>query len=271
MVIDKYLNLWFFVALNLVIIVLTETVGGGTWFYESGVIHIIAVVFVLLAGLRIAYHHYTYDPILEKFVHMCLAAMGVFALAHIVEFFSLVVLGHYPDSVYVNVANMYLISLLLIVIGAEAFLRVYRVRSAWLIWVAATIITALFSLSILILTNPDLVSLETDSIMPFLYCAAVLTIAIVALFKAWQIKKLVGLIGGFVNYLFVAVILISLAVLPNIFYEYLVHMLHVSEHQADYLSHFAFYAALSVLFLAFSRLNHLGGILDEVSQLPEHK
>src|SRR3989344_6612019 len=104
MIIDKYLGLNFFLALNILIILLAQTVGNGTLFYRTGIIHIIAIGFVVLALIRAFFHYYTYDHILEKFIHSCLIAMFVFAISHLVEFFSFIVLHRYADSVYINVA-----------------------------------------------------------------------------------------------------------------------------------------------------------------------
>lgn len=262
--IDKYLNTYFFLGLNLIIIVTAETFGGGTLFYEFGIIHIIAVMFIFLAFIRVLYHRYTHDPILQKFINMTLVAMAVFAIAHIAEFITLFFLGGYSDGVFANASNLYLISLLLIVMGAESFLRVYHARSAWLIWVTRVAIIALLGFTVALIMNGELISLEPEDPAPYIYTIAMIAIASLALKKALEIKKQVSFTAGFINYLAASILLICLAIIPNTLYDFFVHIFHLSERQTTYFSHFAFYGALSVLFLAFGQIKQLGGVLDEV-------
>lgn len=264
--VEKYLNTKFFIVLNILIIALAETIGGGTWFFASGTIHVIAISFVVLALVRTYAHYYTYDPILEKFVHACLAAMAVFAVSHLIEFFSFVVLKSYSDAVYINVANFYLASILLITIGAESFLRVLQGRSAALTRMLIAGIVALAFLSISLLFNDELMSLEINSPVPYLYTFAVLAALGFCIYKVRRIKRLVDFMPGFVNYLLVSVALIGVAALISIYYEFFVDIFGFPEYQAIYLSHFAFYISLSSLYLAFGKTNHLGGMLQEVQE-----
>lgn len=269
--IDKYLNLNFFLMLNVLIVVLTQTLGDGTLFYKTGFIHIIALGFVILALLRVFFHYYTYDHILEKFIHACLAAMGIFAVSHIVEFVSFIILHRYADAVYANVANSYLISLLLITIGAESFLHILQGRPAHMIRILSAIIVALVLLSIALLVNDTLISLEVGSLTPIIYTIATIVAIGLSLSKMWQIKKRIDFMPGFVNYLSISTVLIGVAALTNIYYEYFIDYFAFPTYQAVYFSHFAFYAALSFLFLAFGKVSHLGGMLEEVKNQNANK
>lgn len=265
--IDKYFGLKFFLVLNALIIILAESLGGGTLFYRTGIIHIIAIGFVIFALMRVFFHYYTYDRILEKFIHACLFAMAVFAISHLVEFFSFAILHSYVDAVYANVANFYLISLLLITIGAESFLRVLQGRSTYVINVLIAIIIGLFALIIMFMLRDNVVSLEMDSYAPMIYTVAILTAIGLGLYKILKIKRLVDFMPGFINYLSISIIFIGIAALTNIYYEFFVDLLGIAEHQAVYFSHFAFYISLSFLFLAFSKVSHLGGMLEEVKNM----
>lgn len=267
--IDTYLNLKFFLILNALIIVLAETLGNSMLLFQTGVIHMIAISFVFLALLRVFFHYYTYDHILEKFIHASLGAMAIFAISHIIEFVSFVILHRYADAVYVNVANMYLISLLLIAIGAESFLRILQGRPAHLVRILISIIIGLVLLSLALLWNDELISLEMDSSAPIIYTVATFAAIGLCLTKMRQIKKRVDFMPGFVNYLSISIILIGVATLSNVYYEYFIDLLGLPEYQAVYFSHFAFYASLSFLFLAFGKVSHLGGMLDEVKNTDE--
>ncbi len=266
-IIDKYLDLKFFLLLNALIIFLTQTMGEGTLFFRTGIIHIIAIGFVFLALLRVFFHYYTYDHILEKFIHACLAAMAIFAISHIVEFISFAVLHRYADAVYINVANSYLVSLLLITAGAESFLMVLHGRSDNTIRMIIVAITGLVLLSVTLLIKDNLISLEMDSPAPIIYTVATLGAMGLSLFKVHQIKKRVDFMPSFINYLSVSIVLIGLAALTNIYYEFFIDLFGLPEYQAVYFSHFAFYVALSFLFLAFGKVSHLGGMLEEVKRM----
>lgn len=271
MTIDKYLDVKFFLILNVLIILLAQTLGNGTLFFRTGIIHVIAIGFVALALVRVFFHYYTYDHILEKFIHACLAAMAIFAVSHIVEFFSFVILHRYADAVYMNVANFYLISLLLIVIGAESFLHVLKGRPAHVIRILTVVIIILTLLSVALLFNDRLISLGTNSFAPITYTVATLAAIGLCLSKMWQIKKRVDFMPSFVNYLSVSIVLIGIATLTNIYYEFFIDLFGLPEYQAVYFSHFAFYIALSFLFLAFGKVSHLGGMLEEVKNLNPHQ
>lgn len=265
--IDRYLGLNFFIVLNIILIVLAQTIGGGTYFFTTGLIHIIAIGFVALALLRVFFHYYTYDPILEKFIHASLVAMGIFAVSHIVEFFSFEILHRFEDAVYINVANFYLISLLVIAVGTESFLRVLYEHSARTTRVLIFCIICVSLLVPALLLNDTLISLDTDSIVPLLYTVAILATIGFNLYKMYQIKEGVKFMPGFINYLTVSIIFIGVAALTNVYYEFFIDKFGLPEYQALYFSHYAFYVALSLFFLAFGKVSHLGGMLEEVKNM----
>lgn len=264
--IENYLNAYFFLGFNMLVIILAETVGDGRLFFDKGIIHVIAVCFVFLTIIRIFYHYYTYDPILETFIHTSLAAMGVFAVSHIVEFVSFMVLHKYADIVYTNVANFYLMSLFLIILGAESFLRRLHGRSMFLtrFLYGGIFVLMIWSAVLLFMQNS---SLSTDTVsISLLYTLATFAAIWIGLSKMHEIKRNVKFMSEFVDRLSLSIVLIGLSVLPNIYYEFVVHTLKLPEIQIVYLSHFAFYGSLSVLFLAFGGVFRWGGLLEEVAQ-----
>lgn len=265
--INKYLGLNFFIPLNMFIIVLAETVGGGTLFFKLGIIHIIAIGFIILALTRIFYHYYTYDRFLEKFIHACLWPMAIFTISHVIEFLGLMVFFERPDTIHANVANFYLIGLLIITIGAESFLCILQGRPAHLLRLLIIASVCLALLSTTLLAHDQLISLDTNSSALTIYAIATIATTILTLSKIQQIKKRVDFMPSFVNYLSASVIFIGIAVLIDIYYKFFFNLFGLPEYQAVYFSHFAFYAALSFLFMAFSRVSHLGGMLEEVKRV----
>ena len=266
---DKIFNLYSLIAINIAIIILTLTVGGGKFFYESGLIHAIAILFIILAVSRAFGHYYTYDPILEKFFHASLVALAVFAASHLVEFFSIEVLKEYKDATFAEVANLYLVSLLFIIIGAEFFLKI---RHSWAVIIqkiSGVAIFILLAFSAALLINDRLVSLEPERPTPYIYAGLIFIVGLTAIVEVLKIKQLVSITRSFTNYLSAAIVLIIFAAVPNIFYELLEKGFGIAEYKIVYFSHFAFYAALSLLFLAFGKLSFLGGVYEDLKKLEQ--
>lgn len=268
-ILDKIFNPYSLAIINVAIVLLAEFAGGGRLFFNSGLIHLMAVLFVALAVARIFVHYYTFDPILEKFLWASLAAFAIFTVSHIVEFASMMVFHIYQDATFANVVNFYLISILTLAVGAELFLKVYYERGARLIMLLSGIIAAIFILIAAFLINPNLISLEPDSWMPYMYALALLGAGFYGIFKMLQIRKLVTIAVGFVNYLVAAIALIMLAAMFDVFYEFLEHYLVIADYQIIYFSHFAFYAALSLMFLAYAKLSYLGEFYEEIKKIAQ--
>lgn len=252
--------------INIAIIVAAEITG--QLFFRLGLIHIIAVLFVALSVIRIFVRYYSYDPILEKFFQASLAALFVFTLSHIVEYFSMSMGAflYYSDSVLINTVNFYLISLLLVTAGAEAFLRVRddrpKAQIKILIGLIAVLIIAIFIFTI----KKELLSLELDDPTPYVYMLLVLFFGSIATLKINRIGEYVSISAGFAKFLLAAVILIMLSTAPYIFYELLESKFNWPLHQIMYLSHFFFYASLSLFFLAFGKVKIAGGIYEGIKK-----
>ncbi len=263
---DKIFNPFSLIVINFLIIGAAELLGGGVLLYSSGAIHGIALFFIVLALSRVFLHYPSYDQFLEKFLHATLGALFVFATAHIVEFFSMRILHEYPDSTFSHVINLYIISMFLIIIGAEMFLRRHDRGSMSLVRFLWAGIGFFVVLSVLIFVRKFEISLGTQSLMPWFYFGVVLMSFVLGFVKIWQIRRLVSIARGFIDYLLGSLFLIFIATLPNIFYEFIEEIFAVPEFQLVYVSHFTFYAALSIMFLAFGQLANLGGLYASVKK-----
>lgn len=265
---DRFLNGYSLLIINIVIIALTLTVGEGLFFFETGLIHLIALIFIALAVLRIIYHHYTYDPILEKFVHASLFALIVFAGSHIIEYASMMFLDRYEDSIFANVANFYLIGTLSITVGATYFSGINHLSyAARLRKISIALIAALLAFSIFLLaTDGRAISLETEDPAPYIYALFLIIAGVLAVIEIMKIRHLTPIMRGFTAYLLGGLILILVAILPNIFYE-LLEPFGIPNYASIYMSHFMFYGALSLFFLAFKKLSYMGGVYEDLKAI----
>lgn len=265
--IERIFNPMTLFFINIAIIAVAEITG--QLFFNLGLIHIIAILFIALSVIRIFVRYYSYDPILEKFFQASLAAMFVFTLSHIVEYFSMSMgdFVYYSDSVLVNTVNFYLISLMLVIIGADAFLRIHESRSSAQINALIGLICFFTILIFVFTTKKNIVSLELDSPTPYVYILMVFIFGLFALRKVSQIGKYVPISADFSRYISAAIILIMLSTTPDIFYDLLEAKFNFPLYQIMYLSHFFFYASLSLFFLAFGRVKITGGVYEDVRKI----
>ena len=268
--IEKTLNPAALLVINLAIIAVAEFTG--QLFFRLGIIHIIALVFIALSIIRIFVRYYSYDPILEKFFQTSLAALFVFTISHIVEYFSMSMgaFVYYSDAVLVNTVNFYLISLMLVIIGAESFLRIHDGRSAAQIKILIGLISVLIILVFVFTTKKDLVALDLDVPTPYIYMALVFIFGTAALMKVKRIGQYVGISAAFAKFLMASIILLMLSVAPYIFYDLLQAKFNLPLFQIMYLSHFLFYASMSWFFLAYGRVKIKGGSYEDLKSPPEN-
>lgn len=264
---DKVVNGYLLIAINAAVVVLVLTTGGGLYFLETGLIHLIALVFIALAVLRIFFHHYTYDPILEKFLRANVFALLIFAGSHIIEYVSTMLFDTYEDAVFANVANFYLIGIFSIIAGATFFSGIYHKSYAFFLrWSSYAIICSLLLFSAYLFTHDNAISFEMNRVAPYLYAFAILIAGVLAAIEIYKIRRLTPIMRGFTTYLLWALLLVLAAIVPNIFYDAM-PAIGVSASLSIYISHFIFYAALSILFLAFKEFSHLGGLYEDVQRI----
>lgn len=259
--IRKILTFPNFFLLNLLIIVVVEA--SGDFFYRTGLIHFLAVIYVILA-LAVVFRHryYIADPISERFLTASVYALIIFSLAHVLEFFSLEILKISEPVVFVNVVNVCAISILVLVIGVEYIHRsLYKSSSFYINFLWSTLFVLVVAIPLFI-GKPNLVSLESRSYFPYIYSLILAIVAGFGLLRI-QIAKRITILKRFVNFLSIGIILILVAGLIHIFHYFLVEK-GLPHYQVIYLMHFAFFIALSYLFTAFESLSQVKGLYKEI-------
>lgn len=260
---EKILTPQVLLLLNMLILVVTEL--SGDFFREKGIIHLIAILFVILGISRIFVHYDAYDRYLRLLIRGGLAALIIFSISHVVEFLGYFFLGSYEDAIFINVVNFYIMSIFMIAIGAEYFLRTLKRGSMAMIGILSAGIIIFFVLTVLVFFKKISVSLEPDEMMIYVYGAIVLGAFLLSVIRLIKIKKHVSIMVNFVNYFLAALALITVSALQYVFYDVL-KGIGMPLLQVVYVSHFLFYGALTLMFLAFARLANLGGIYQEAEE-----
>lgn len=264
MTISKILNGWTLLLLNVIVVFAVEITGG--FFASTGFIHLLAIIFVILALIRTASHSHVHDQFLEPVIHRGILAMIILALSHIVEFAGFMIFNLPREAVSVNVVNFYLVSTLIVITGVEVFVGKLDKFSQNLSKIIEITAATFFLLVVLTLFNTKNISLSSSSWMTYSYTASIFIVEIFSLWRLQILKKRVPLMTNFINYFLAAFILIGLSALLYTLEEVVVKA-GIPFLQLIYLNHFLFYGALSLIFLAYDRLLHLGGIYDDLEKM----
>lgn len=262
---DKIFSLRTLLVLNGAIILFGLS-GGGDFLYRTGLIHMIAVFFILLSVSRIRFHYYTHDQFLEKFLHACMAAMLLFAFSHIVEFSSDVIFKLRPDAIYANVANFYILSLLLMALGAEKFLILATQGKKTVSKILKILIFIFVGLIFFFFVQAKSISLELDTALPYVYAVIIFLTGLVAYLKLLKIQDRVPFVKDVIHNLMNGIILIMFASFSNIFYEF-GELIHAPDYFMINMSHYFFYFALTFMFLSFQALSHLTGLYKQAQEI----
>ena len=126
---------WTMAVANIAIIIAVELSDGGKFFVETGLIHGVAILFIFLAIGVLFLPYQLYDQYAKKFLWGEILAMLIFASSHITEFLSYKIFDIHEDAVFANVANFYIISILVMLVGSEMFFKAYhRGRTKLFLW-----------------------------------------------------------------------------------------------------------------------------------------
>lgn len=258
---ERFFGPHFMLGLNLAVIIAAETLGGGRLLYDTGYIHVPALVFLFLAAVRIFGRYRIYDPASRRFLGWSLAALALLLLSHGIEFVDQDLdLGWPAETVYGAVFTIHLSAFLAVTVGASPILKAFgKVRSA-ITWAAISTFVVLVATIESLAVVAGLIS----SVPPFLYVAIALVAGVAAVAPTLAVAKVVPALENFSSYLTGALVF-STAAAGLEALHLIVGGNYFFYQQVTYLSLFAFYGALSLLFLAFGKLANSGGAFDIVA------
>jgi hypothetical protein len=264
MVINKVFNGWTLIILNALVIFIVEITGD--YFANTGFIHLLAIIFIALAFVRAFNHTHVHDQFLEPIIHRGIFAMVVFAISHIVEYSGFMIFNLPRAAVSANVVNFYLASTLIVITGVEVFVGRMNKLSQNLSKIFEVLAIFFVILIIYILFNTKSINLSPTNWLAYAYSSAIIVIESVSIWRLFILKSKVPLMTNFINYFIGAFVLIGLSAL---FYtqEETLSMAGIPFLQLIYISHFLFYGALSLIFLAYDRLLNLGGLYNDLEKI----
>ncbi|HTK05144.1 MAG TPA: hypothetical protein VL500_06160, partial [Candidatus Eisenbacteria bacterium] len=99
------------IAVNVLLIVAAETVGGGTYFYTTRLIQGVALLFMLLPLLRVFTNFKVYDPTILRVIQASLAALLIFTESHATAYAGHYFFGLGGDTMQALITNFYIAGL----------------------------------------------------------------------------------------------------------------------------------------------------------------
>lgn len=260
----KFLNIYTLFIVNLAVIAAAEFVGGGRYFYDTGLIHLIEVVFAGLVILRILNRYYLQDVFFKKFLKLSLMAFAVLTITHVFEYLWIKFSSLNQVVVETGVVGLYFASFLFLIAGLDFVLRIARRKPDINLGLPSIILFLVVVFSIVFMAGGAPILGENIKAFLYVYLALVAALGIFAIAMSLKIKKVLPLLKGFVNYLIPGIIFIIIASLLESLE--ILEFSTINEIQTTYFAHFAIYFALSFMFLGFGKLLSLGGIYEDIKK-----
>lgn len=261
---DKLINPLVITLLNIVLVVATEFAGGGTFFSDTGLVHGIVVVFVVLIVVRILSEYAYGDGLLKTFSKIQVGFFLFLGLIHIYEYSGLNVFPIRDEIVELSVLVAYLLWFFGNLVALAFIFRSYYKKSAVLFW-TSSLVTGAITFGLLWLNiSPTFVDiLPTRASLVTL--ALVIVLAIVISMALWKITKIMPIFRNYAMYAIPGTIFVVLASCSE--YSEATEFLGrfgVSSMQNLYLSHFAIFAGLSMLLIAVGKFKKPTGIYADM-------
>lgn len=260
---EKFLSPWTFLFLNLVIVVLVEATG--MFFMTTGLIHLIAILFIALGIGRIFVHYNVHDQFLNPLIYGGIATLLLYAISHVLEYVSYAYFSLPYETISINVVNFYLTGLFIIALSVSYFLKRLEKGFTFFSYLLPIGVALCVFATILFNLYPNLVNLGFSSWLLYLYAGTVIGVTILGISWLIRLKSHVSILANFIDYFNAAFIMIAGSAMFYILSESLVNI-GVDYTQIMYVSHFLFYGALSMIFLSFGKLTHLGGLYDAAEE-----
>lgn len=262
--VEKLFTPYTLIALNLAIIILAEYAGGGTFFAQSGLVHLIALIFIALIIVRVFTDYAFSDYILKGFLRIQLTFFFFLGFVHIYEYLAEFKFMLREDVVQLTVMASYFVWLLSIFLALGFVLRIYYKTSPMIMWG----LWGFFAICIIGLIAPSIspaVVAWFPLWFPKLILTGIITAGIAGIFSLRKLKEIMPVFREYSEYTTLATLFLILSAFSEYFEAAgLMEIIGISEVQNLYLSHFLFYFAISTMLIGFGKLKRPQGIYAEM-------
>ncbi|MEY4744597.1 MAG: hypothetical protein RL272_542 [Candidatus Parcubacteria bacterium] len=253
-------------AAILAILVAAETVGGGSYFFQTRLIRAAAFAFTVLPLIRAATNFRVYDPTIVRVTQTSLAALAIFAESHVIAFAGGSYFGLPDDTAHALVANLYIAGLLTLIIGSELALGKMGNRPKAFAALATAGLICVFLLCFAYAGGYVRPSLAAASNLPLAYAVAISLVAASGFLSFTRLGGRLPLLRSFVSYFLAGCAFLVVSAVFSFFALVLAVWPSMPIAQAAYAEAFSFMTAVSLMFLAFGKLRGFGGIYKDIHE-----
>ncbi|MBI4457920.1 hypothetical protein HY633_03080 [Candidatus Uhrbacteria bacterium] len=248
--------------LNVAIIASAQVLGDGRLLYDTGAIRFIAVLFVVLAAIRMFDNFFFSDPILRKIIRSALATTILFASTHTLFYAAGFALDLTRATLTLSMVNYYFAGLLILALGPAIALRGYF-KSSELVNYVSMIFVAVLPVLTAILSERNQ-SLRPTSFIFYLYLGVTLIVGPFTLSRILWVKRSFSPLKAFMTWIAWAVVFITTAASINVLNVVMETNIGIPAFQVEYLHLYAFFIAVSIMFLAFDEIKGIGGVYGDI-------
>lgn len=261
---EKLFTPYVLIALNVAIIFGAEFAGGGTYFAETGLVHAIAILFVVLIIVRIFSDYAFSDHILRGFLKIQLSFFLFLGLVHVYEYLGLHVYMLDEEVVELSAMASYLLWVLGLLLALEFVFRIYQKKSAMFMTVLSLLLVGGF-VGLIVANISSAVAESLPAWLPIVMLIAIVGFGIAGILLSRKIVGIMPVFKEYSRYSVPAVILLILTAFAEYFEStHYLNAFGISDVQNLYISHFLIYAALSILLIGFGKLKKPQGIYAEM-------
>ncbi|MEK9152564.1 MAG: hypothetical protein AAB692_04305 [Patescibacteria group bacterium] len=250
--------------LNIAIIASAQVLGDGHLLYDTGAIRFIAVLFVVLAAIRLFDNFFFSDPILRKIIRSALATTILFASTHTLFYAAGFALDLTRATLTLSMVNYYLAGLLILALGPAIALRGYFKSSEVLNYISLIFVAVLPVLTAVLSESNQ--QLAPTSFVFYLYLGITLIIGPFTLSRILWVKRSFSPLKAFMTWLAWAVFFITAAASINVLNVAMETNAGIPGFQIEYLHLYAFFIAVSIMFLAFDEIKGMGGVYQDIRE-----
>lgn len=263
-----FLKPLFLFILNLTIIVAAFTIGGGMFFYESGLIHLFAVFFGLLSVYAL-YRFWQYKgAMVFTAVKGSVLALFLFSLGHFSGVLELLHLGGEDVEEIIEFIELlfYAIGFVVIQRAFHKIIGLYRGKGRQLSPAVGLIVSLIITAGAFFLLKGGGADslLDYQALLPIALVSFSLPMSVLLYFESLKIEKIMSLFKNYMRYSRLSFLFFALAVILEL--SEIAHIEFLSQAHFSYLSHFVFYIGFSLQLLAVGNLLEVGGAYEDVGK-----
>lgn len=262
---EKLFNPYVLIAFNILLILATQFVGGGTFFAETGLVHAVSLIFVGLIVVRIFSEYAFSDYILRGFLRIQLTFFLFLGFVHVYEYFGLhfFMLDH--EAIELSAMLSYFVWIVGVLLALEFVFRIYYKKSTKFMAVLYALLAA-GTVGLIGLNVSHEIVEEMEKWIPVATFVGILGFGTLAIVYTRKIRTIMPVFKEYSYYAIPAIVLMALTALSEYFESthYLLDVFGISDIQNLYLAHYSMYAAFSLLLIGFGKLKKPKGIYEEM-------